>query len=331
MAKPKPKTGGNLTVEPPGKKEWAVATDEAGLNAQAEKLKAKIKAKGGKDNAQNAYKRLEEVRAARGALATDPGAAGEAPVDPYQQVGDNSNDYLNNLFGQLQGQGAFNPGDYTADRQKASDNVMADFERNMGPQQQREMERFQQQMAAQGVPENSEKYRYMQGQLRQQQDSQRQNAMSQAFSAGQGEQQQAYNQASQTYQMPLTQLQSVTPFYGYNTQQNMQGNQNQWQGGQNLAQQKLDWKIANTGFKTQKDVAGMNNAAQLQAAAMAAANRGGGGLSFDQQLQLQDREFWNRQAAQMGQLQGGGSGSTGNAAAQGFAQGVGSAIGSSLK
>lgn len=326
----KPKTGGNLTVEPPAKQKWSVASDAEGLAAQEEKLRQKIKNKGGKENAQKAYDRLQKVQKAKGTLATDPSDV-QAQVDPYQQVGDQSNEYLNNLFGQLQGQGAFNPGDYTADRQKASDNVMADFERNMGPQQQREMERFQQQMAAQGVPENSEKYRYMQGQLRQQQDSQRQNAMSQAFSAGQGEQQQAYNQASQTYQMPLTQLQSVTPFYGYQTQNVMQGNQNQWQGGQNLAQQKLDWKIAKTGFNTQKDVAGMNNAAQLQAAAMAAANRGGGGLSFEQQKELMDREFWNNQAVQMGQLQGGGNrGSTGNAAASGFANGVSSTIGSNL-
>lgn len=326
----KPKTGGNLTVEPPAKPKWAVATDAEGLAAQAAKLREKIKAKGGKENAQKAYNRLQQVKKAKGSLATNPEDV-QAEVDPYQQVGDQSNEYLNNLFGQLQGQGAFNPGDYTADRQKASDNVMADFERNMGPQQQREMERFQQQMAAQGVPENSEKYRYMQGQLRQQQDSQRQNAMSQAFSAGQGEQQQAYNQASQTYQMPLTQLQSVTPFYGYQTQQNMQQGQQQWQGGQNLAQQKLDWKIAKTGYANQKDIAGMNNSTQLQAAAMAAANRGGGGLSFDQQLALEDRRFWNNQAAQMGQLNSGGNqGSVGNSAAQGFAAGVGQGIGSSL-
>ncbi len=167
-------------------------------------------------------------------------------------------------------------GDYMAMRQKAEQTAMDSFERNMGPQQQREEAAFRNRMAEQGVSETSEGYQRQYADMKAQQNAARQNAATSAFQAGQGEQAQAYGQQAQNYQLgmagrdqqfnqglqqyrlPMEQLNALSPYYTTNKnisfeqqeaerqrqwQQQQAGQQNKWDR-QNM---RLQYNLANSG------------------------------------------------------------------------------------
>jgi len=85
---------------------------------------------------------------------------------------------------------------YSQEMERARQNVMGQFERQMGPEFQRQQEQFQQMAAERGLDPNSEAYKLQLQQLNERQDAARQQAMSQAESAAQGVQSQMYQQAT---------------------------------------------------------------------------------------------------------------------------------------
>lgn len=221
---------------------------------------------------------------------------------PQQGIGQGMNMFLQ----QMQQQGAFQPGSFQDQMNKAYGDVMQQFEMTTGPQFQREQADFAQMAAERGLDPNSEAYRSLQGQLSQRQDLARQQAMNQASMAAQAVQAQGFGQAAQQYQMPGQMLGQFAPFYG--------------QMGEDVRQQNL------LGFQGEQGA--LDRATQLQLANIQArAARGGGGLSFEQQRQLQQEGIAGNIAGQLalqgGQQQGGGGGG-------GFGQGLAQGIGSSL-
>ena len=85
---------------------------------------------------------------------------------------------------------------YSQEMERARQNVMGQFERQMGPEFQRQQEQFQQMAAERGLDPNSVAYKTQLQQLNERQDAARQQAMSQAESAAQGVQSQMYQQAT---------------------------------------------------------------------------------------------------------------------------------------
>lgn len=97
--------------------------------------------------------------------------------------------------------------DYATMRQKAESVAMDSFNRNMQPQFQQEEAAFRQRMAEQGIDPNSEGAQRQFKQLQDNQNSARQNAMTNAFQLGQGEQAQQYGQAWGSQQQAFNQAQ----------------------------------------------------------------------------------------------------------------------------
>lgn len=85
---------------------------------------------------------------------------------------------------------------YSQEMERARQNVMGQFERQMGPEFQRQQEQFQQMAAERGLDPNSVAYKTQLQQLNERQDAARQQAMSSAESAAQGVQSQMYQQAT---------------------------------------------------------------------------------------------------------------------------------------
>jgi len=279
------------------------AEDRESLLQQQERFQGIIDKKGAA-NAPRARRRLRKVNRALGALGNAPE---ESSLFDYGQIGEQANQYLGGLFGQLQQQGPFAPGDYMESRQKAADVAMSEFDRLNRDRFAREDAQFEQRMAEQGIPLGSEKYQQLQQQRMQDRSSAIQGARSQAFQLGQGEQAQAFGQAATQYRMPMEQLSAVTPYYGYQTQQQLQ------QG-----QQGFQREMSQEQFEQQKKLAELQNQYRLQQIAATPRGGGGGGLSYEQQLGLIDRRFFNEMVAQGLQPQQQGPGFGG-----GFAQGVG--------
>jgi hypothetical protein len=85
---------------------------------------------------------------------------------------------------------------YSQEMERARQNVMGQFERQMGPEFQRQQEQFQQMAAERGLDPNSVAYKTQLQQLNERQDAARQQAISGAESAAQGVQSQMYQQAT---------------------------------------------------------------------------------------------------------------------------------------
>jgi len=135
------------------------------------------------------------------------------PEQMFERVGGQTAAGIESLMGQIQGQGAFQPGTYQDMMNQAYQNVMNQFEMTQGPQFQREQADFQQMAAERGLDPNSEAYKTMQQQLNQRQDLARQGAMKVAQQQAQAVQQQGFEQAAQQYQMPGQMLGAYSPFY----------------------------------------------------------------------------------------------------------------------
>lgn len=328
MAK-KPQTGGPLRVGP---KTFPKGSLEA-LQYRRGHIKDRIQKMGGLANAPKLGKRLENVKGKIQALKNPqapmaptgevpgPTLPGGATPPSYNDMLGMGNQAMAGLFGQIQNQGAFNPGNFADSQQKAYDSVYNQFQRSMQPQFDQEEAAFRQQMVEQGTPVNSDRYEAAYKQMKAAQNSARQNAMDQAFQTGLGAQGQAYGQAANTYQMPYQNMGAFTPFFqGQNAMQLQQGQQG-WQGAQNDQQRQFE-----------KEMAALQQKYQMKQLQFGAAHQGGGGgggggyqgMSLADQMALQNNSFYNNMAlmaAQGGQqmpLPGMGSG---------FGQGMGTGIG----
>lgn len=327
------KNKGALNTQPKG---FQLGQDEATLRKQQEIFQKRVDAgKTGK-----AVQNLAAVNQALGALNREPQPPQKPPITTptleqqqgFNEVSVGANDYLQQVLSTLQGQGQFNPGDYAAQRQAASDSVMNEFNRLNQGRFAHEDEMFRRQMAEQGIDENSEKYRYLQGQRDLARGSQIQGAQNAAFAAGQGEQAQAYNQAFNTYQAPLAQLNATIPFYGYQNQNFLQQGQQNWASGENSLDRSHQLGMQQGGFDFQREMAKLQQKYALQQ--IAATPRGGGGapgLSMDDRFALMDREFYNNMV--LSGLQNGQPMQTpgiGGGFAAGIGQGVGAGIAQGL-
>jgi hypothetical protein len=275
-----------------------LATTQEGLLAQQQKLQARIDKRGG--IRPKLQERMGLVNNAIGGLNNQAA---------WDQSGQSANTALQGYLNQIQSQGAFNPGDYSAQRQKAEQTAMDAFNRNMNPQFQHEDEMFRQRMANEGIDPNSERYKIEYKNMADSQNSQRLNANTQAFQLGQGEQQQAWGQAFQGYQLPAAQAGMIAPIAQY-------GQGLQFQAGQTAQN-----------FANQQKLAAQQNQYNLEQIKASprggGGGGGGGGLSYEEQLGLLDRSFYNNMVAN-GQKYA--NGSPGGGAANGFIAGAGQGI-----
>lgn len=323
QAAQKKKAGGPLANEPGFK----LGTDLASLQAQQARTQAALDRRGG--NARNYQTRLDQINQAISGMQptpeTPPTPTGETPAT-FEDVTHGANDTLQGTFNQIQNQGPFNPQSYApsfdAQRQRAEQVAMDSFNRNMAPRFQREEADFRQRMAEMGVPEGSEGYQQQYRDMKEAQNAAYQNAMTGAFQQGQGEQAQAWGQSFQGYQLPLAQLSAMSPYYGAQNAAGMQTGQQNFLAGQN------ELNRAWQGDQAAQDRALNQWQAKYARGTAWGAPRGGGGgggaLSYDQQLGLLDRQFYNNMVLQG--LQGGQQMPLPNAGT-GFAQGVGAGIG----
>lgn len=279
---------------------------------------------------------------APGAVHQQPqieGAPGQNPtysVDPDP----NFEQAMGNVFQRFGQQGDFNPNlpdvpqDYGAMRQKAEQMAMDSFERNMTPQFQREEAEFRQRMAEQGVPETSEGYQRQYMDLKNQQNAARQNAATSAFQAGQGEQAQAFGQAMQgrqnafgeqfqSYQLPMAQMNAMSPFYASNLQNQQFGTNLNFLGNQNNINRQHDFDLAAQQNKFARQQ--MRLGAQLNPRGGGGGGGGGGGMSMQDRMNLMNQEFYNNMVLQS--MQNGGQQMPLPGYGGGFTQGFGSGVG----
>lgn len=318
---------GALSTSP----KFSLGTDRETLLAQQARAQAKIDAKGKK--AKKARRNLRAVNNALGALGTDPQPTPEPTPqqESFDQATLGANNQINSLFDQMQSQGAFQPQDYTQARQQATDVAMNEFNRLNEDRFGYEDEEFRRRMAAEGIDETNPKYQYLQQQRQLQRDSQVQGAQNAAFAAGANEQQTAYNQAYQTHMSPYSQLNTITPFYAGQNQQNLAGQQMAWQSGENALDRTQQTALQTGSYNFQKELAALQNKYALQQIAATPRGGGGGGLSYEQQLALQnntlDKNFYNQMVLQGMQN---GSGVPNTSAGAGFASGVGAGAGAAI-
>jgi len=248
-------------------------------NRSYAEIKKQYQGLAGKSDAQSRSMRrtlMKEMQQARRQQQT----SANTQVDPYAAPQQGVSQGMQQYMDYMQQQGAFNPGSFQEQMGQAYGDVMKQFEMTTGPQFQREQAEFRQMAAERGLDPNSEAYRSLQQQLGQRQDTARQAAMLQANQAAQAVQAQGFGQAATQYQMPGQMLQAYAPFYGQMGETSRLGQAQEFQQAQ----------------------AARENQYRLQQ--IAATPRGGGGLSFEQQRQLQQEGIADRAAVEM--MQGGG-------------------------
>lgn len=337
MARPPikaPPPRGALATNPPP---WKLGKTQEKLLKQQARIQGRIDA-GKTLDPNEAARRLQLVNSALAKMpppanqnpvtGTDPGTAAPGAGSPgdvssgdiipgttwNDGLGDlfgMGNDAISNLINEINTTGPFDPGDYSAQRQRAEDAVMKSFERSNQARWAREEEGFRSRMAAQGIPEGSDAYRQRYaieiGEPKQQAYEQAQN---QAVQSGQQEQAQAFGQAYQQYRAPGEMLGSFDPYLGAQTtltgielqgltqekldaannaarqdlqrlvdsgQMSRQEAQQAWQRRQN----RLDRGLERYRIGAQKEIAANQNATQL---GIAKSNRE---AAFDQMLASQ--------------------------------------------
>ena len=286
------------------------------------RLQGIIDSKGG--NAPKAQRRLDRLNRRFGALATDPTVTPDAGVTT-QQIDSGVNAQIEQILPNVGNQIDLNQlpqmsQDYGSMRQQAYDNAMGQFERTNAEQFKQQQIAFNQSMADRGIPPGSEAWNREYAALQQAQNSARQNAMSNAFQLGQGEQAQMYNQGLSTRQNAFSEMatNAQLPTQGLNALSGFYG-----------GQQQMNLQIGNQGFL--RELEALKNKYALQQ--IAATPRGGGGggeLSYDQRLALQ-RDAQNgslaAQLALLGAQQGQQAPNSAiNAGIGGLAQGIGAGI-----
>lgn len=130
-----------------------------------------------------------------------------SPEQQAEQMAGTSGSVYEQMAGYAQGfdprtmQSQYEP-IYSQEMERARQNVMGQFERQMAPEFQRQQEQFQQMAAERGLDPNSVAYKTQLQQLNERQDAARQQAVSQAETAAQGVQQSMFSQAGQMAMMP---------------------------------------------------------------------------------------------------------------------------------
>lgn len=305
---------GGLAADP----KFKLASDDAGLKAQRASILKRLQASGGKARNPQLASQLQQIDVAAKKMRATPvqtqqTPAGEQPAT-YESVNQNALGGMDMYMDQMQQNGAFNPGTFDDQFNKAYDTTMNRFERRMNPQFSQQREDFDQRMAERGISAGNEAYNREFQNFQQSQEDARLNAMDQAYNTGMAAQNQAYGQAANTYQMPAQMLGAYSPFYAGQTNQMMQ----------NDAQaHELDAMKRQFGYNM-----------KLQAAAPRGGGGGGGGMSMADRFALMDREMYNQMVMQgMQNTQGGqqqGNPYT-NGILNGVATGTTAAIGSMLK
>ena len=280
-----------------------------------EELQAKQAA--GQDLRPKQIKRLQEAGLYQ-EPSGEPAPIQELPPEQmFERVGGQTAAGIESLMGQIQGAGAFQPGNYQDMMNQAYQNVMNQFEMTQGPQFAREQADFQQMAAERGLDPNSEAYKTMQQQLNQRQDLARQGAMAQAQQQAQAVQAQGFQQAAQQYQMPGQMLGAYSPFYSqFGAQQ------------ESLRQAQLAREEMANRLEQQRISAG---------ATLGAAQAGNFGRLSSQQ-QIEQANLNRAQDFMLAQMRYGPqaqqplppSPSAGNQFAAGLAQGIGAGIGNAL-
>lgn len=299
----------------------AISPEEAAQRQAV--LQRRIDAKGG--NAPNLSRRLNRLNNKFGALASDPTmSAGPTLSDVNTSVNEGLMNLLPNV-GQTVDLNTLpampNPSDYEAMRQKAYDSVMSQFDRTMAPEIARQQQSFEQTMADKGIARGSEAWNREYEAMQNAQNNARQNAMNQAFSAGQAEQAQQFGQALNTRQIGSAEAfqNAQLPMAGINSL-----------GGLFSGQQQMGLQTNQQQFL--KELEALKNKYTL--GQIAATPRGGGGteLSMADRFALMDRESQNRLAllaAQAGMNIPNQPSAT-NSAIAGLATGIGAGIAGGL-
>jgi hypothetical protein len=258
---------------------------------------------------------------------------------------------LNELMGRAVGQGAFKPGDFTAQMEQARNTVMQQFNRRNEEEFGRQNLQVQQQIAERGLDPNSEAAQALMRANSQRQDFARQEALNAAEQAAYGVQAQGFNQGVTTYQMPFENMQNFMPFYeggvgmfqqgrALTQQERMAGIEAGYTGQQIAQQAKASKDLAEfeaaqkqmlmqMGFDEQKATDAINfereKAKMRYAAKLAKQNSGGGGGGAAPQQELTAYE----KMIEAMYAQGGSQSkqpSAGTSGVLGVAQGIGSGI-----
>lgn len=248
--------------------------------------------------------------------ATPPaptGAANPTPFDqqtPEQQVGNVQTEVgqsMMDYLGQLQSQGAFNPGDYEASYQQAAQNVMDQFQMQNAQQFQQEAEGVEEMIAQRGIDPTGRQAERLRAQMAQNQGNLKRQAQLAAEQAGRTVQQQRFEQDLTRYNVPTDQIAKIGSLFTGQLGSVEAQRQREFEGQQNKLTREQQMKMAQM-------------------------NKGGGGPDpmalMEREYQLK-RDLLYDQAAIQGQNNGGGN-NVANSAASGFAQGFGAGLGSNL-
>lgn len=208
----------------------------------------------------------------------------QTPGQQQTNIGTESGKSVMDYFGQLQQQGAFNPGDYAETYRQAVDNVMGEFELQNKEQFQYENSAMEQKIAERGIDPQGEQARRMRDQLYKNQDNARQQSMYQGEQFGRSLQQQRFEQDLSKYNVPASQLQAIQGYFAgqlgsveaekqrkYEAAQAEKDRQNRLQLGKMGAGSNPDpFAIMEAEYKHKRDLL-------FDANAMNAGNQGGGG------------------------------------------------------
>lgn len=256
---------------------------------------------------------------APGAPTTPPTWNQLTPEQQFTEIGSGVGQGINQQLGYMQNMGQFNPGTFDQQQKDAYGRVMSQFDMSTSKQFQKEAADFEQMAAERGLDPSGKAYASLKDQMNTRQDTARQQAMMAGQDAANQVQQQAYNQASQTYQMPGAMLGAYSPFF------NQMGQQQQLASQFGFDKQKM-------GIDQQNQLERMKqeNKYRLQQIAATPRSGGGGGLSLEQQKDLLMFQSGLNMAERAGQP-GPTYPSTGNQFINGVGQALPLAVGGWLK
>lgn len=296
----------------------ALATSPGTTNNQNKKFKYTLKELVGRQAAGKELGPKQIARLQKAGMITPSPVAPTPYLTPEQQMqrlGTGATQGIEQQMGYIQGQGAFQPGSFEEQMNKAYGSVMGQFERTQAPEFARQQAEFRQMAAERGLDPNSEAYKTMQSQLNQSQEMARQNAMSTAQQAAQQVQAQGFGQAAQQYQMPASMLGAYNPYLEQMAGMQRQLNQQQFLGGES--------ELERQNRITLENLRGQFGTTQAQIGQY-------GQLSYEQQRQLQQDRLYGLYANTLLEAQSQPRISSGAALASGLAQGIGSGLTSNL-
>lgn len=270
------------------------------------------------------------------------------PTVSFDEASDRINSAVGSQFDSVMGRDPFAPQnlpeinlDFSAERQRIEDQVYNQQTKRLDERFGREREQMAQQLANQGIPMGSEAYNNAMKDFDMRRNDAYESARGQAmqmggqeadrlYSQATGARGQLYNEQLQNYRQPLETLGAINPYFNTGAQGEFLGREQEFTRDERLGSQDFQAQQAAKGFDYQKELDKLNNQARLQQVR----SSGGGGTDqmalenqrFQNQMKLQDRNFFNQQA--LAAAQGGGGAplpSVGAGFGSGFAAGAGSA------